>query len=121
MPFSDDPRGYLCNWRVNLESACSHIGYPAVKPVLVTHATRFGAAVRPDERPVLIACRKFHPDLAEDGFLDMERRLNAAVRELARERSLPLVDARLQTVGTGESYGIRAFHRSGARRPWQKW
>jgi len=60
---------------------------------LVTHATRFGDRVRPEDEPFLIAWRKFYPQLAEDGFLDMERRLNAVVREIAQERGLPLVDA----------------------------
>ena len=60
---------------------------------LVTHATRFGDAVAPDERHLLIAWRKFYPQLAEDAFLDMERRLNAVIRDAARERGLTLIDA----------------------------
>ena len=61
--------------------------------MLVTHATRFGERVEPDERPVLIAWRKFYPILAEDGFLDMEQRLNDVIRETAAEHQVLLVDA----------------------------
>jgi lysophospholipase L1-like esterase len=64
-----------------------------VKVALVTHATRFGDSVVPEERPFLIAWRKFYPRLAEDAFLDMERRLNNVVRANAAERGLPLIDA----------------------------
>jgi hypothetical protein len=64
-----------------------------VKPVLVTHATRFGDRVAPEERPMLVAWRRYYPTLAEDGFIDMERRLNDVIRQVASEHKVLLVDA----------------------------
>ena len=60
---------------------------------LVTHATRFGDRIRPEDESFLTDWRKFYPQLAEDGFLDMERRLNDVMRKIAAERGLPLIDA----------------------------
>lgn len=64
-----------------------------VQVLLVTHCTRFGNSVTPEERPMLTTWRKFYPKLREDGFLDMERRMNQAVREVAVMRSVPMVEA----------------------------
>jgi lysophospholipase L1-like esterase len=41
----------------------------------------------------MVAWRRFYPGLAEDGFLDLERRANHETREVARRRGLPLFDA----------------------------
>lgn len=84
---------------------------------LVTHATRFGDRVLPEERPFLIAWRKFYPQLAEDGFLDMERRLNAVVRDAAEERGLPLIDAAKKMEPGAENFvEFVHFTDQGARR-----
>jgi len=64
-----------------------------VEPVLVTHATVFGKELTDGDRQLLIAWRKFYPMLRENGFLDMERRMNAAIRSLAAEQDIPLIDA----------------------------
>ena len=64
-----------------------------LEPVLVTHATRFGSSVTPADYPMLVAWRKFDPMLKEEGFVDMEQRMNAAIRAVAREEQVALVDA----------------------------
>lgn len=64
-----------------------------IKPILVTHATYFGQSVDPEERHMLIAWRRFEPTLAEDGFLDVEKRMNRVMREEANSRGVDLVDA----------------------------
>jgi hypothetical protein len=61
--------------------------------VLVTHATYFGNSVEPDERHMLIAWRRFEPTLAEEGFLDMEKRMNRVIRQEAAARKIRLIDA----------------------------
>lgn len=63
-------------------------------PVLVTHANYFGKQITPGNRPMLIAWRRFYPELSEASFLDMEARANESIRQVAR--STPgaiLVDA----------------------------
>ena len=67
-----------------------------VKVLLVTHATRFGDRVTPEERPMLIAWRKFYPKLQERAFLDMEARLNEVIRQEAAARAIGLADVARQ-------------------------
>ncbi len=64
-----------------------------IRCVLVTHATYFGDSVDPDERPRLIAWRRMEPTLAESGFLDFEKRMNAVIRQEAAARQIKLIDA----------------------------
>jgi lysophospholipase L1-like esterase len=75
-----------------------------VDVVLATHATRFGDSVRPEERGHLIDWRKFYPQLAEAGFLDMENRLNEVIRSTARQRGLILVDAAAKIEPGGQNF-----------------
>jgi hypothetical protein len=63
-----------------------------VAPVLVTHATYFGSDCVSPDHAMLVEWRKFYPMLREEGFLDMERRMNAAVRNVAADRHIPVID-----------------------------
>ncbi len=63
-----------------------------VEPVLVTHATYFGTNCRAPDRLTLAEWRKLYPMLKENGFLDMEERMNAAMRSLAAADHVLLVD-----------------------------
>jgi hypothetical protein len=67
-----------------------------IQPVVVTHATRFGPGLTTEDREMLIAWRKFFPELREKGFLDMENRMNQRLRELAKREDLPLIDAAVE-------------------------
>ena len=62
-------------------------------PIVVTHATLFGPAVSPETQDMLVAWRKFYPELAEAGFLDLEQRANAAAEQVAMRTQVPLVRA----------------------------
>lgn len=64
-----------------------------IRTVVVTHAQRFGREVKPEEMPLLVAWRNAYPVLRENGFLDMEERLNEKLRRAAAARGLPLADA----------------------------
>jgi hypothetical protein len=64
-----------------------------IQPVLITHATRFGRRVLAEDRPILIAWRRFAPRLEESAFLDIENRLNNVIRNEASARGLLLIDA----------------------------
>jgi lysophospholipase L1-like esterase len=64
-----------------------------VQPVVVTHASAIGASETAADRDLLVSWRKFYPMLEEDGFPDMERRMNDALRRVAAEQHVTLIDA----------------------------
>jgi lysophospholipase L1-like esterase len=87
------PESHVEQFRSDLRAVLDRLQERHVRPVLVTHATVFGKSVLPTERYMLIAWRRFEPNLADDGWLDAERRMNAVIRQEARERHLTLVEA----------------------------
>jgi lysophospholipase L1-like esterase len=87
------PEWHVDRFRSDLRAVLDRLQERHVRVVLVTHATVFGKDVQPSERYMLTAWRRFEPNLADDGWLDVERRMNAVIREEARERNLPLVEA----------------------------
>jgi lysophospholipase L1-like esterase len=80
-------------FETDLDALTTQLRAQGVQVVLVTHANRFGSNVDPAERPVMVAWRKFFPTLSEGGFLDMERRMSDAVRQIGAARGVPVVDA----------------------------
>jgi lysophospholipase L1-like esterase len=62
-------------------------------PVVVTHASAIGPNATAADRDLLVSWRKFYPMLEEDGFPDMERRMNDALRRVAAEHHVTLIDA----------------------------
>jgi lysophospholipase L1-like esterase len=85
--------GTIRAFEADLECAVDRVLARGAVPVLVTHATYFGGELREVDRPTMMAWRRFYPELAESGFLDLEARANASVRNLASRRGLPLFDA----------------------------
>ncbi len=77
----------------DLDALVSAIQARGVKVILVTHATRFGPKVRPEDERFLLMWARFYPILREDGFLDMEARMSNVVREVGARHSVPVVDA----------------------------
>jgi lysophospholipase L1-like esterase len=64
-----------------------------VVPVLVTHASALGTGASASERQILVSWRKFYPMLREDGFIDMEQRMNETIRRIGREQQVQVIDA----------------------------
>jgi hypothetical protein len=93
------PESNIRRFHSDLTKLLDHLKKERIKPILVTHATYFGQSVEPDERHMLFAWRRFEPTLAEDGFLDVEKRLNRVVREEADLRGIDLVDAEYRMDG----------------------
>jgi hypothetical protein len=87
------PAEVLGSFKADLQQVLRELRARDIVPVLITHATYFGARLDRDELPMLTAWRKFYPMLKEDGFLDLENRANEILRALAREQNLPLTDA----------------------------
>jgi hypothetical protein len=63
-----------------------------VEPVLVTHATEFSSPLTSDDQALLVAWRKFFPMLEEEGFIDMEKRMNNAIRFVSSQNGVVLID-----------------------------
>lgn len=103
-------------FRRELAAVVEGLEADGVRVVLVTHATRFGERVTPEERPMLLAWRKFYPSLGEGAFLDMEFRLNEVIRQEASARGIALADAaRLMPSGPRYFADFVHFTDAGAR------
>jgi hypothetical protein len=77
---------------VDLERLVDDLRSQGVTPILMTHASRFQPPVTGTERYHLTQWRIYFPMLEENGFLDMERRMNAAVRELVARTGTMMID-----------------------------
>lgn len=87
------PDENIAMFRQDLGDFVKQLRAYGIEPILVTHATYFGNTVSDHDRQMLLAWRKFYPMLKEEGFLDMEARANAAMKQVAAEQNITLVDA----------------------------
>lgn len=92
-------------FREDLTELASTLHANGVRPIVITHATIFGAVPRNPDRAMLIALRKFYPKLKEEGFLDLEQRINQAMREIAMQQYLTLVDMAREIPPGSEYFG----------------
>lgn len=79
----------------DLRTAARLIREAGAQPIFITHANRFGKTIAPDERFMLIAWRRFYPNLREEGFLPMENTMNNIIRKVVVEEDSLLIDAAL--------------------------
>ncbi len=86
------PEKYVEQFRGDLTILVHSLRDRDVEPILATHATVFGATLSPSDRDLLTAWRKFYPMLKEDGFVDMEERMNQVIRETASRENIRLID-----------------------------
>jgi lysophospholipase L1-like esterase len=86
------PEQAINRFREDLTDIVTVLRANGIEPVVVTHATIFGPMPRNPDRAMLVAWRKFYPMLKEDGFLDLEQRTNQAVRDVAVQQHVTLVD-----------------------------
>jgi hypothetical protein len=103
------PDENIRRFRDDLHQVVSLAKGNSIQVVLVTHATLFGDEVRPEFRSILRSWRKFYPMLAEDGFLDMERRLNDVLRDEAQREGVVLADA-AREMPTGHKAFVEFVH-----------
>jgi hypothetical protein len=96
-------------FRKDMKELVHRIRSYGAEPVLITHATRFGSQVQPFERPFLTSWRRFYPMLKEDAFLDAELRMSQAMRELAANEKVMLIDAARQ-MPPGKRYFVEFVH-----------
>ena len=86
------PESSLELFRADLRGLIAGLRQAGVEPVLATHATAFTTGQSARERALLVAWRRFYPRLEPDGFLDLERRANEAVRAVGDELGVRVVD-----------------------------
>jgi hypothetical protein len=103
------PEENVSMFRSDLATMVEFFRTRGVPVVLATHAQRFGDRVSRDEEGLLVRWRVYYPALKEDGFLDMERRMNEAVHEVARDHGAVLADA-VQVVPPGPRYFADFVH-----------
>jgi hypothetical protein len=86
------PEANVERYIADLSRLLSDLRACSVSPILITAAYRFQEPVTGSERYFLTMWRLYYPMLADDGFLDMGRRMNDAVRMLAQKTRTPLID-----------------------------
>lgn len=79
-------------------------------PIVVTHPNRFGNVPHPDDAAQLVEWRYQYPILEETGFVDLEDRANAVIRETSRAEGAILVDADAQMSGRSELFADHAHY-----------
>ena len=79
-------------YRRDLECVVEHVRRLGAEPILLTHASYFHGSAGPEDMALLIAWRRFYPQLAELGFLDLEDRANVIVRQVAAASAAQLID-----------------------------
>jgi len=97
------PQQNVERYRSDLQELVLVLRESRVEPALVTHATEFGPDLTDHERRLLTAWRRFYPDLKERGFLDMESRMNQAVRLVGQQLRVPVIEAD-RVIPPGPSY-----------------
>jgi lysophospholipase L1-like esterase len=101
--------GSVNAFRADLSEMVDALRQHGITPILVTHANRFGSTLTKKDREELTAWRRFYPMLTENGFLDMDKRMNDAIRSLAADKKVPLVDG-AAVVPPGDEYFGDAIH-----------
>jgi hypothetical protein len=74
-------------------------------PVLITHAMRFGASIKGEDRDLLRSWVSFTPRATEEVLLAFELESAVMERDLAKTRGVPLVDAAAIMTGRTELFG----------------
>ena len=87
------PEDRVEHFRQDLQKLVTTLRAYGVEPVLVTHATVFSKPLSESDHVPLTTWRKIYPMLKEEGFLDMEVRMNEVIRQTAAEERVPLIDA----------------------------
>ena len=103
------PEEAISRFRDDLTKMITTLHASGVRPVVITHATIFGVVPKNPDHAMLTAWRKFYPQLKEDGFLDLEERTNEAMREVARQQQVTLVDI-AREVPPGATYFADFVH-----------
>lgn len=103
------PERNVERFRDDLNALIETLRQHQIEPVLVTHATVFGPMYSPKDRDLLVWWRTFYPVLKENGFIDMEKRMNDVIRKIALREKLTLIDA-AKEIPPGREYFADFVH-----------
>jgi len=101
------PDDRLALFREHLDSLITSVRSRGAEPVLVTHAMRFGEQLDGEDKDLLRAWRQFTPRASENVLMRFEVEAAATVRDLARERGVPMAD--VASVMTGRTKWFADF------------
>lgn len=87
------PHDRLSLYRRHLDSLITGVRASGAIPVLVTHSMRFGNRLNTEDRDILRAWRQYSPRATESVLMHFEQEGAETVRDVARERDVPLADA----------------------------
>lgn len=87
------PQSVIDAFEADLHCVADVVRSHGATPVFVTHATWFRGQSPQASEPMLRQWRRFYPELAEPGFLDLENRANEVIRREAQAARAPLVEA----------------------------
>jgi lysophospholipase L1-like esterase len=103
------PQAWLDAFEQDLICVVKRVVERGGSPYLVTHATYFGEQNTFKNRNLLISWRRFYPSLAEEGFLDLEQKINLIIDRVARDHTLALIPAH-QLLPGGPDHFSDAVH-----------
>jgi hypothetical protein len=105
--FRNVPDDRLLLFRQHLDSLVAAVRAGGAVPVLVTHAMRFGNRLDAQDQDLLRSWRQFTPRATENALMRFELESAATVRDLARERGVPIAD--VAAVMTGKTKWFADF------------
>jgi len=103
------PQSVIDAFQADLHCVADVIRSHGATPVFVTHATWFRGQSPQASEPMLRQWRRFYPELAEPGFLDLEQRANEVIRREAQAANAPLVEA-AESMPGGSDYFADFVH-----------
>jgi lysophospholipase L1-like esterase len=103
-PMSSVPQPLVDKFQSDLDQLVHALQQGNTKVILVTHATRFSNPLTAEDRNYLIMWRRFYPQLTEGALIDMERRMNQALRDVGTREDVPVVDAEKQIPPGGQNF-----------------
>ena len=107
-PLSAVDPASLVALEVDIKCAVQAVRTAGARPVLVTHANRFGTSIRRDDADWLTGWRMQYPELSEVGFVDLENRANSVIRKVATAEGVLLLDAEVAIGGHPEWFADHA-------------
>jgi len=92
------PPDRVARFDSDLRELVESIERSGARAILATHATRFTSPLRAADDAYMVGWIRFYPRASAEGLLDMEQKTNDALRRIAHDRGLAVVDVQ-QAVG----------------------
>jgi hypothetical protein len=97
------PRERVELFRTHLQELVAAVRSLGARPILLTHANRFGSKLTDEDRQELVTLRKFFPRASLSVLLPFERSMNRALLDTAVRANVTAIDTE-QRVGKAPAY-----------------